>query len=54
MGQIRDKERVTLKASHVEASSRADDLAIRLLQSRSYIHTTLSLECGSADEPNEA
>lgn len=31
MGQIRDKERVTLKASHVEASSRAVDLAIRLL-----------------------
>ena len=50
LSQTRDEERATLEASHAEVSSRADDLAMRLLQTRSYIHSTLSLEYRSADE----
>ena len=42
-----------MKASHAELSSRADDLALRLLKTRSFIHSTLSLEYGSADKPRE-
>ena len=34
-------------------SSRVDDLAMRLVQARSYIHSTLSLEYGLVDEPSE-
>lgn len=33
-------------------SSRADDLAMRLVQATSYIHFALSLEYGPTDEPN--
>ena len=50
LSQTRDEERATLEASHAEVSSRVDDLAMRLLQTRSYIHSTLSLEYRSADE----
>ena len=53
LGQMRDGERVMLEASSAEVSSRADDLAMRLLQARSYIHSNLSLEYGSANEPSE-
>ena len=34
-------------------SSKADNLAMRLLQARCYIHYTLSLEYRSANEPSE-
>ena len=37
----------------MEASNGADDLALRLLEARSFIHSTLSLDYGSADEPSE-
>ena len=53
LDQTRDKERATLKASHAKASSKANDLAMMLLQAKSYIHSTLSLEYGLADEPSE-
>ena len=36
-----------------EVSSKADDLALRLLEARSFIHSTLSLEYGLAVEPSE-
>ena len=42
-----------MEASRDEASSRAADLALRLMKARSFIHSTLSLEYGSADEPSE-
>jgi len=42
-----------VEASRTEASSRADDLALRLLEARSFIHSTLSLEYGPIDEPSE-
>ena len=47
LGQTRDQKRAMIEASHVKASNKADDLAIRLLQAWSYIHSTLSLEYGS-------
>ena len=53
LGQMRDEERAMLEASHAEVRYRADDLAMRLLQARSCIHSTLSLEYGLADEPSE-
>lgn len=53
LGQTRDDERATLEASHAEESSRADDLARRLVQARSYILSMFSLEYGSTDEPSE-
>ena len=37
----------------MEASNGVDDLALRLLEARSFIHSTLSLDYGSADEPSE-
>ena len=42
-----------MEVSRAAASSRADDLAMRLVQATSYIHSTLSLEYRSADEPSE-
>ena len=53
MGQTSDEEGAIVKASCAEASSRADDLALRLLEGRSFIHSTLSLEYGPVDEPSE-
>ena len=53
LDQNRDEERATLEASHADVSNRTDDLAMRLLQARSYIHCTLSLEYGPTDEPSE-
>ena len=42
-----------IEASCAEVGNKADDLAMRLLQARSYIHSTLSLEYGLADEPSK-
>lgn len=42
-----------MEASRAEASSKADDIAMRLVQVRSYIHFTLSLEYRSTNKPNE-
>ena len=49
-----DEERATLEAGRVAASSKADDLALELLQARSYIHSALSMEYRKeSNEPNE-
>ena len=49
-----DEERATLKAGKAAASSRADDLALELLQARSYIYSDLSMEYRrEGDEPNK-
>ena len=53
MGQTSDEEKAIVEASRTEASSKADDLALRLLEARSFIHSTLSLEYGPIDEPSE-
>ena len=53
LGQSRDEERAIVEASHAEASNKADDLALKLLEARFFIHSTLSLEYGPADEPSE-
>ena len=50
---MRNEERAIVEASQAEANNRADDLALRLLEARSFIHSTLSLEYGSANEPSE-
>jgi len=42
-----------VEASRDEASSRATNLALMLLEARSFIYSTLSLEYGLADEPSE-
>ena len=53
LGQTSDKERAIMEASRAKASSKADDLALRLLEASSFIHSTLSLEYGPIDEPSE-
>jgi len=53
LGQMRDKERAIEKASRTEESNRANDLALRLLEARSFIHSTMSLEYGPTDEPSK-
>ena len=53
LGQASDEERSIVEASCAEVSSRSDDLALRLLESRSFIHSTLSLEYGPTNEPSE-
>ena len=50
---MRDKERAIEKASRTEESNRANDLALRLLEARSFIHSTMSLEYGPTDEPSK-
>ena len=50
---MRDKDKATIEASRARASSRADNLAMRLLQAKCYIHYTLCLEYRSANEPSE-
>ena len=48
------EERATLEAGKAAASSRADDLALELLQARSYIYSALSMEYRrEGDEPNK-
>ena len=42
-----------MEASRVKASSRADDFVLRLLEAKSFIHSTLSLKYRLADEPSE-
>ena len=42
-----------MKISCVEACSRVDDLALRLVEARSFIHSTLSLKYGPTDVPSE-
>ena len=42
-----------MEANHVEVSNKTDDLMLRLLKARFFIHSTLSLEYGLADEPSE-
>lgn len=53
LGQISDEERAIVEASRTEASSRADDLALRLLKAKSFIHSTLSLEYRPTNDHNE-
>ena len=49
-----DEERAALEASRFTASSQADDLALDLLQAKSYIHSTLSMEYGrEGNEPKK-
>ena len=49
-----DEERATLEAGRAEASSKANGLALELVQARAYIHSTLSMEYGQeGDEPSE-
>ena len=50
---MRDEDKATIEASRAGVSSRADNLAMRLLQARCYIHYTLCLEYRSANEPSE-
>ena len=42
-----------MEANHVEVSNKTDDLMLRLLKARFFIHSTLSLDYGLADEPSE-
>ena len=49
-----DEERAVMEASRAEASSRANGLALELVQAKAYIHSTLSMEYGQEDdEPSE-
>ena len=49
-----DEERATLEAGKAKANSRADGLALGLLQVKAYIHSALSMEYGrEGDEPSE-
>lgn len=50
-----DEEKVALKVGKAVANSRVDDLALELLQARSYIHSALYMEYGQeGDERSEA
>ena len=53
LGQISDEEKAIVEASCAKVSSKADDLTLRLLDARSFIHSTLSLEYGPTDKPSE-
>ena len=53
LGQTRDEERTIMEAGRAEASNKSDDLALRLLEARSFIHSSLSLEYGSTNEPSK-
>ena len=44
---------MTMEASHTVASNRANDLAPRLLEAKSSIHFTLSLEYRLSNEPSK-
>jgi len=49
-----DEERAILEADKVAASSQANDLALELLQAKSYIHSALDIEYGrEGDEPSK-
>ena len=48
------EKRAALEAGKAETSSRADGLALELVQAKAYICSTLSMEYGrEGDEPNE-
>ena len=53
MGQMSDEEKAIMEANHDEASNKAANLALRLLETRSFIHSTLSLEYRPADDSSE-
>ena len=53
LGQTSDEERAIMEPSHAKVSSKANDLALRLLKVRSFIHSTLSLEYKPTDEPSK-
>lgn len=53
LGQTKDEVKATVEASHAKESSRVDDLVIRLVPAKSYIHFTLSLKYGPTNEPSE-
>ena len=42
-----------MEASRAKVSSKVDDLALRLFEAMSFIHSTLSLEYGPTDKPSE-
>ena len=42
-----------MEASRAKASNKADDLALKLLEARSFIHSTMSLEYKLAHKPSE-
>ena len=42
-----------MEVSCAEVCSRVDDLAMRLVEARSFIHSTLSLEYWPTNEPSE-
>jgi len=42
-----------VEANCAKESSRVDDLALRLFEAKSFIHSTLSLEYGWANEPSK-
>ena len=42
-----------MEANRTKTSIRVDDLALRLLEARSFVHSTLSLDYGPIDEPSE-
>jgi len=49
-----DEERAALEVGRAEASSRVDGLALELVQARSYVHSTLSMEYRlEGDEPSD-
>ena len=49
-----DEKRVAMEAGRVEACNRADGLVLELMQVRSYIHSTLSMEYGrEGSEPSK-
>ena len=53
LGQTSDEERAIVEASCAKASSKANDLALRLLEARSFIHSTLSMEYRPTNKPSE-
>ena len=49
-----DEEKAALKAGRVTISSRANDLALELLQAKNYIHSALDMEYRrESDKPSE-
>ena len=49
-----DEEKAALKAGRVTTSNRANDLALELLQVKTYIHSALDMEYErKSDKPSE-
>ena len=54
LDRTQDEERATLESSRDEAASKADGLALKLVQAKAYIHSTLSMEYGrEGNKPSE-